>query len=58
MAISGTELERAKAELVLHDIEDLLYDHEYEEMKTQVMLKEQCRHYDKTAQLSCFDFSF
>ena len=58
MASSGTELERAKAEFVFHDIENLLHDHEYEEMKTQVMLKEQCGHYDKLAQLSCFDFSF
>lgn len=58
MASSGTELEKSKAKLILHDIEDLLHDHEYEEMKTQVMLKEQCRYYDKTAQLSCFEFSF
>ena len=57
MASSGIELEKAKAELVLHDIEDLQRDHEYEEMKTQVMFKQQCRHYDKAAQLSCFDFS-
>ena len=58
MASSGTKLEKAKAELVLHDIEDLLNDNEYEEMKTQMMIKENCRYYDKTAHLSCFDFSF
>ena len=57
MAKSGTELERAKAELVLYDIEDLLHDHEYEEMKTQMMFKQQCRHYDKATQASCFEFS-
>jgi hypothetical protein len=57
MAKSGTELERAKAELVLYNTEDLLHDHEYEEMKTQMMFKQQCRHYNKTARLSRFDFS-
>lgn len=57
MASSGTELEKLKAELVFHDIEDLLNDNEYEEMKTQVIITEQCRHYDRAAQVSCFEFS-
>ena len=54
-ASCGTELEKIKAQLVLDDIEDLMRDHEYDEMVSQVMLKEQCGLYEMKSKLMLYN---
>lgn len=54
-ASCGTELEKIKAQLVLDDIEDLMRDHEYDEMVSQVLLKEQCGLYKMKSKLMLYD---
>ena len=37
---SGTEPDEEKSYMILDDITNLSYDHEYDELTTQIMLKE------------------
>lgn len=53
---SGTELEKKKAHIVLDDIASMSYDHEYEEIKIQVLMKERNEWYDRLVKVIAYDF--
>ena len=56
MASSGTKIEQEKVALVIHDIEDYLYDNKYNEIASQILLKYQCGYYDIAARIRCSNF--
>ena len=53
---SGTDLEKKKAHIVLNDITSMSYDHEYEEIKIQVLMKERNEWYDRLVKVIAYDF--
>ena len=53
---SGTELEKEKAYRVFDDIQVLAYDHEYDEIIEQVLVKDHYNWYGRLAKIMLYDF--